>query len=227
MEAMPRINSRDRCLQCRMRTALCVCGLAPRLELGTRVVILMHAFEIKTTTNTARLACLSLKNSEIRVRGNADSPLETQDLVAGAHQPLLLYPTPEARELTPDYVAELKAQNGGLPITLIVPDGNWRQASKVARREPAFAEIPRIKLMPGPPSKYQLRQEHNIEWVCTFEAIARALGVLEGADAQKKLESVFDVMVERTLWSRGKIATEDCVHPIPHDAIHGELRVRG
>jgi DTW domain-containing protein YfiP len=49
-----------------------------------------------------------------------------------------------------------------------------------------------------------LRRHTDPRFLATFEAIARALGVLESAAVQARLEHVFHLMVERTLASRGQ-----------------------
>ena len=40
--------------------------------------------------------------------------------------------------------------------------------------------------------------------VCTYEAIARALGVIEGRDVQERLEIFFRKKVDLTLRTRGR-----------------------
>ncbi|MDI6740507.1 MAG: DTW domain-containing protein, partial [Candidatus Edwardsbacteria bacterium] len=62
---------------------------------------------------------------------------------------------------------------------------------------------------PGPLSRFRLRTQSEPSRVCTFEAAARALGAIEGRDVRKKLEAFFDVMVERMLWARGKLAANE------------------
>ena len=89
------------------------------------------------------------------------------------------------------------------PYTLIVPDGSWRQASKMGQREEALRHVQRVKLAAGAPSRYRLRRETKPEGLATLEAIARALGVLESHAVEDALLAVFDLMVERTLRSRG------------------------
>ena len=64
--------------------------------------------------------------------------------------------------------------------------------------------LPRLALPPGPPSVYQLRVEPFEHGLATFEAIARALGILEGRDVQAALEKAFRLMVQRTLITRGR-----------------------
>jgi len=87
------------------------------------------------------------------------------------------------------------------------------------RREPALVGIPHVKLPAGPPSEYRLRVQRNETGVCTLEAVARAIGILESKDAQSKLELMLRVMVERTLWSRGMLTANQCTTAgIPSEA---------
>jgi DTW domain-containing protein YfiP len=50
-----------------------------------------------------------------------------------------------------------------------------------------------------------LRRHPNPRFLATFEAIARALGILESTEVQARLELVFRLMVKRTLLSRGQL----------------------
>jgi DTW domain-containing protein YfiP len=183
-----------------MHDWLCVCDQLEPLDLRTRVAVLTHQAEITKTTNTGRLVALALVGGEIRIRGRKGAPMSTEGLVLTDRRPLMLYPTADALLLTPELVAE-----DPRPVTLIVPDGNWRQARKVTTREPTLARVQRVRLPEGPPSRYRLRSHANPLRVSTFEAVARALGILEGPGVQAALEHLFDVMVERTLWTRGEL----------------------
>jgi DTW domain-containing protein YfiP len=174
--------------------------LIPQIILQTRVVILMHTSEEVLPSNTARLAAKSLVNSEIRINGRLGDRLSADDLIQAGRRSLLLYPSAFAIELSSDFVASLTE-----PVNLIVPDGKWRQTQKFVRREPALAGITHVKVPPGPPSQYLLRSQPNDNSLCTLEAIARALGILESRDAQAQLEAVLQVLVERTLRVRGKL----------------------
>jgi DTW domain-containing protein YfiP len=65
---------------------------------------------------------------------------------------------------------------------------------------------------------YRLRTEAHDGGLATIEAIARALGLLEGEKGprvQHALEFVFRAMVDRTLWSRGAVRTADVTGGIP------------
>jgi DTW domain-containing protein YfiP len=121
-----------------------------------------------------------------------------KEILNSANTPLLLYPSEKAEVLTPEYLSKISR-----PITLIVPDGSWRQASKVAKRESLLEDVPHVKVFKGSESQYKLRREPKFSGLATFEAIALALGAIEGEETQQRLESVFLKMVERTLKSRG------------------------
>src|SRR5262249_34679134 len=141
-------------------------------------------------------ACLA--SSEIVVRGHASRP-DAPLAFDAATQPLLLYPTADAISLE-------RFSSSPRPVTLVVPDGTWRQASKVRRRVAGLEDVPCVFIARGAPSSYRLRAEAHEGRLSTIEAIARAMGMLEGPLVQRALELVFRAVVERTLWARGVIA---------------------
>ncbi len=215
-----RTKRRNPCPGCRMTRPLCLCAelAETKLEVAgiqTQVIILMHAAERKLTTNTAKLAQDILPQCEIRIRGDQRIPMNTEGLNPPERQALLLYPSEDAHELTPEWLATL----GPKLITLVVPDGSWRQARKVAWRESALIGVPRIKLKLGPRSKFRLRKEPHPHSLATFEAIMRALAVIEPKDPSPALNRIFDMWVERSLWGRGTLRASECEYPIPESAI--------
>jgi DTW domain-containing protein YfiP len=195
-----------------MLGGLCVCDLVPRprLETRTRLVLIIHRYEDRKPTNTGRLAAACLANSEVIVRGHEWQPTPPFACPPDT-QPLLLFPHEGSLPLT-----ELAIPRR--PVTLIVPDGNWRQASKVRQRVPGLRDVPCVSLPPGAPSDYRLRTEAHEAGLATIEAIARAFGLLEGGAGprvQASLEFVFRAMVDRTLWSRGRVRTAHVTGGIP------------
>ena len=198
--------SPHRCPGCEIRKPLCFCAMIPQIALQTRVIILMHTCEEVLTTNTARLAAKALTNSEVRIHSRRDERMSSDGLVQPGRTSLLLYPSPLSVELTPEYASQLEG-----PVNLIVPDANWRQTTKFVRREPCLVGIPHVRLPPGPPSEYRLRTQRHDQNLCTLEAIARAIGILESREAQASLETLLRVLVERTLWSRGMLSASRCV----------------
>jgi DTW domain-containing protein len=197
-----------RCPRCALHLRLCLCGSIEPLRLATRVVVLRHRKEFFKPTNTGRLVPLALVEGEIRVFGARGEELDTRELLVPERRTLLLYPSPDSLPLArePD---DLR------PVTLIVPDSDWRRAFKLATREERLASVPRVHLPEGPPSEYRLRRHSDPRFLATFEAVARALGILEGEAVQAQLEHVFRMMVDRTLWSRGQIAAGEMTGGLP------------
>lgn len=185
----------------------------------------MHYRELSLTTNTARLAKLALTNSEIRVRGKRELPVDGKDLAEDPTiHPLLLYPAEDSVELTSEYSDRAREQ--GKRIVLIVPDGNWRQGGKAAKRTPGLEKVECVRLPPGPLSEYRLRSEPRPDCVSTYEAISRALGLLEGAHVNETLMDYFRTKIDRMLWARGLLATERVHGGIPPEAIEA-FRIAG
>ncbi len=194
-----------------MRLELCICDSIPTLNLLTRVIVVISHREILVPTNTGRLAVQALTNSAILIHGanDADSagsgaPCDLTPHLRADRQALLLYPGDDAELLTPDLV-----QRYGGKVDLVVPDGNWRKTSKMRRRLPGMIDLPTVRLVPGASSAYRVRKETKSEGLATIEAMARALGVIEGEREgpaiQRALEDLMRIMVARTMVSRGGI----------------------
>ena len=167
----------------------------PRIVTRTSVIVFVHKLELWKTSNTGRLVSRVLSRCDLRVRGARDCAPEP----IAAPRKLLLFPLEGARELRPE--------DGLTPGTvLIVPDGTWGQARRLARREPLLADTEAVKLPPGASSRYRLRLGAGEGMLSTFEAVARALGVLEGPEIEEAMLEVFDRFVTRMLTARGATA---------------------
>ncbi len=81
----------------------------------------------------------------------------------------------------------------------LVADGSWRQARCLMNRCRGLDVAQRVRLPEGAPTRYRLRSPRSLDAVSTLEAVARALGVLEGPEQEERLERVFDELVTRTL----------------------------
>ena len=169
-----------------MHIELCLCKELPCLETRTRVVLLMHAQEAHKPSNTGRLAHLCLPNSEIRYRGLKDAaPLSLDGLTDESYETWMLYLSDRSELLSKELVERVEK-----PVRLLVLDGNWSQASRLGAKlsKQLPSSVKHVKLGSGLPSEYRLRSEHHPDGLATFEAIARALGFLDGAPVQEKLD---------------------------------------
>lgn len=174
---------------------------------------MVHHTEERKPTNTGRLALAALSHSQLVVRGREGEPQDELIDQPGART-LLLFPHEGAIPLEEVLLDDR-------PVNLVVPDGNWRQASKVRQRVAGLAEATTVSLPAAEPSIYRLRAEAHPHGLATLEAIARALRILEGdrgPAVEAALLAVFRVMVERTLWSRGELPAERVTGGIPAEA---------
>jgi DTW domain-containing protein YfiP len=181
------------CARCGRPVVVCYCPHVREVPTRTRVLILQHPREADVPINTARIARLCLPNSELIETVEADREPAVRALIARAAEGGvgLLFPGDE----TADIHALGTAPDGSR--TLVVVDGTWWQASKVLRRSPGLASLPRYGLVPSAPSNYRIRREPSIECLSTLEALSEALAALEGpALDPRALLDPFDAMVE-------------------------------
>ncbi|MEC9465274.1 MAG: tRNA-uridine aminocarboxypropyltransferase [Myxococcota bacterium] len=191
------------CKKCSLIPEVCLCGDVPYLSIRSQVVVLMHKLELQRTSNTAKLVPLMIEDGEVRVRGARGNPLQTEDLRDDDHRSLLLFPDEGAPVLTPEFL-----ERDERPIRLVVPDGSWRQVRRLLAREKNLHGMERVRLIPAAPSRYRLRSQRTATHLATFEAIAQALGIIEGPEVQAQLEQGFDLFVERLVARRPPISVQ-------------------
>ena len=192
-------KTKQPCSGCFLHLSRCICALIPNLETRTRLTLIIHTKELKRTTNTGRLALKSLKNSQMRIRGQTTEPVDLSDLIDQSYQSLLFYPCDQATDLTTDFIQQFKK-----PIHLLVPDGSWRQASKVASRHPELNQVPRVMIKKKNLGTQHLRAENSLEGMSTLQAIAEAYRILEDEKTFEILNQIYLAKLEQTLIGRGQ-----------------------
>lgn len=192
---------RQRCTRCQRPVSHCLCQHIHPVSHQTAVLILQHPDEQHHPLNTARLAALGLEQTEIRV-GNAFEDLSQR--LAQARAPWLLFPGPQAMALPP--AGSYPTVPAMKPDLLVVPDGTWRQATRLVRAHALLENLPRLVLPDGPASRYRLRRAARPGAVSTLEAIVRTLEAFEpDVDFQPVLD-LFDVMIEQQIKTMGEVA---------------------
>lgn len=186
----------QRCSRCRMLPWHCFCDRLRPIPVSTRVVVVMHQRELAKVTNSGRLVALALQDARLVLHGQPGPPTRVDGLADPARRACVLFPADDAPPLSRE-----DAQADGRPLTLVVPDGTWRQAQRMVRRIPALAALPRRSLPPGPPSRYRLRSAAPGR-LSTCEAVSRALALIEGPGPADALSELFDVLVSAALAAR-------------------------
>ncbi len=155
------------------------------------MVVLQHPREHHKAIGTARIAALCLPSAEILVGFDFEHDERARSLLADPEAPaVLLYPSPEARDLRRD------PPKG--PVTLVVLDGTWSQSRSLLRDNAWLQGLPKVAFAPDAPSEYRIRREPREDFVSTIEALVHALGMLEDGDPARfqALMAPFRAMVD-------------------------------
>jgi DTW domain-containing protein YfiP len=151
-------------------------------------VLLQHPRERRVGIGTARMTHLSLPNSELH-EGVVFEDHPRIAALAADPTTAVLYPGGDARPAD------------GAPVrSLIVVDGTWWQSRKMLALNPRLAAVRRIGVTPRAPGNYRIRREPRPECLATVEAVASALGALEGEPARfDAMLRAFAFMVDRQI----------------------------
>jgi len=201
-----------RCPRCRLHTDLCACDVLSPMTVATELIVVAHRYEVRKPTSTGRLAVLCLEGARLCLRGRHGAPDDPVTCAAG-RTPLFLFPCPGAVPLD-----EWRAAHAAEPVTLIVPDGTWRQAKRVRYRVPGVADATAVTLPDARATGHRLRQPNTPNRLATLEAIALAFGILEGPTTEAHLLRAFHTVVERALWSNGRLSSHELTTPVPPGA---------
>ncbi|MFP2907447.1 tRNA-uridine aminocarboxypropyltransferase [Pyxidicoccus sp. 3LFB2] len=183
-----------RCPRCFLPTALCLCAEVPSVSTRTELLVIRHHKETLKSTNTARMAALALPRCRIVSYGSPGQPFDASVLEA-----------PDTWLLFPD-TQQTPVQDAPRPARLIVLDGSWGQARRMVQRVPALRRLPGLKLPPPLKDTRRLRRPPHPDGMSTLEAIAGALAYLEGEDVAAPLYALHEVMIDRVMMSRGRMA---------------------
>jgi DTW domain-containing protein YfiP len=120
--------------------------------------------------------------------------------------------TPLEREWIQERLANASPQRvNNSAVHLVVPDGTWKQASKMGRRELSSQRIIPVRLASPRPSRYRLRHSPHAQNISTFEAIAQAYGAIVGAsdptlgaEVDRMLTDFFDQAIGHILEIKGR-----------------------
>jgi DTW domain-containing protein len=201
---MPADRDPTPCPECRLQRWLCVCAHAPRVALRTPLLLVVHVHDFGRTSNTARLLTLAVRGAAVVRHGVFPAPADPASHVPAGATPLVLFPGHGARPLTPELGASLPS-----PPALVVPDGNWKQASRMVKRLPLLAGAVKVSLPDRALPGLALRTNVAVHHMSTYEAVVQALAVLEGEPVAEPLLDFYRRATDRMLLVRGKLRLGD------------------
>ena len=192
---------KGRCKVCWVMQTHCLCDVVPKVSNRTHVHILRHHHEATKPTNTARIAALALQRVQI-TEWRTRTPPDVEALFRDQGRAWVLFPSGTSADPTEER-----------PDTLVVLDGTWKQTRKMMHHHPPLLRLPRWGLSQRAPAILRLRASKDPNARSTLEAIAEALGELEGPHIREPLLQLHDVMVERILRARGMFPKERITDP--------------
>ena len=213
---MPTSSSRKICPTCLRPQKVCLCQWIQPIDNALEVGILQHPSEASQIKGTAKIAQLSLINSQLWV-GEAFSQTVSLHEWLKTGEVFLLYPEIEAlKERRQNlieglsYSVESAIANYSLSqMKLLVLDGTWRKTHKMMMQNTFLHGLKRLQLQPESPSAYQIRKQKDSGSLSTIEAIYQALMQLE-QDSEKfePLIHAFHQMVAQQLAFRSNVSPQ-------------------
>lgn len=197
------------CPDCRTQMWLCICNTIKPLDIKTKIQMIVHFREAHKASNSAKIIKMGIKDVGWHVYGRKDNSINLFDLILPDRKNLILFPSVHARSLE-----SLSFDQSDL-INLIVPDGSWSQAARIASKFHDVDEVIFISLNNQHLSNYKLRYNPNQNRICTFEAVVQVLSCLEPKIDFRGIDNLFRIMVDRQLWLRGKIDDEQVFGGLP------------
>ena len=187
------------CFYCYFHSGQCLCESLKSVDSRVRFTIIMHHREYHLTSNTGRLSRNTLKNCKIVLRGIENRPINWDKIIDPSEDTYILYPTQDSIEATKENLNPCPSKR----VHVIVPDGSWRQASKVYKREKALSGIPCIRL---PNRKYKsnyfLRKSPQENYLCTYEAMSKVIEEIESPALARLMDDNLRLLVNVSFKNR-------------------------
>jgi DTW domain-containing protein len=182
------------CYQCHFHSGQCYCDDLVQVPTGVRFTIIMHHSEYHLTSNTGRLARNTLPNCQIILRGLKGQTIDWSKVIRAEEKTYLLFPSENSIEASRENISAEPSKG----IHIIVPDGSWKQASKVYKRETSLKSIQCIKLLEkNYRSHYHLRKSPKENYLCTYEAMSKVVEEIESKELsylmKKNLEKLVNI----------------------------------
>jgi DTW domain-containing protein len=187
------------CPVCLLHKKICICGIIEKISLKTRITLILPQKELLRMTNTGRLAALCLHNHKVIEKNGTGTEYKPEEIISNDYTNLILYPE-AAQKLAKPFIEKLTK-----PVNLIIPDGTWKQTRKIFRSEKLLHPVMRVSLPEENPDFYFLRKPQKEFYFSTFEAIIRALGIIENEEVYIKLKTILDEMITRLLKNNGRM----------------------
>lgn len=183
------------CQRCLQATGSCLCEGITSVATATGLVLVMHYKEARRRISSGPLLLTALDRAELQIYGRREQSLSLAHLHQPGRRVLVLSTAPSAQVLSNEFVRTLD-----LPVTLVVPDGNARQAGRAGQRIPGLREAEHVGL---PPELWGTSLQGGGAYAAwglpTYAAVSRVLGLLEGPEVARALEQIAERVLPTTV----------------------------
>ncbi|MBU1221946.1 DTW domain-containing protein [Myxococcota bacterium] len=196
-----RLTEETRCPDCLLNRMHCYCHALQTTFNRTKITAVLHYSEVFLTSNTAHLLKQTLSDARLFVRNSLGIIENSETFLAEDFENIVLFPA--------DHAIPLENMVFHKPVHLIIPDGSWNQAKKMYRKDPILSTLRAVSITPRGPSRYFLRRQGRENGLCTYEAVACALGILEGEKVYSHMMAQFETAMNAIHASRNNVSTRD------------------
>lgn len=195
------------CLRCFRRIRTCLCEHVKPFHTKNRFTLLIHPMEFKKErTGTGRISHMGLENSSLidGVNFDGDKRFEAE-LNDPCYTPMVLYPGPDAVNLSEIQSKTELPDRGEKPLKLFVIDGTWPCAKKMMKETKSLHSIPRVSFTSSRKSEFLIKQQPHELCLSTIESLhqvlieLKRLGLESGETPIDNLTDIFGKMVERQI----------------------------
>jgi DTW domain-containing protein YfiP len=191
----------QRCDRCQLALVACICPYRCEFGCDVDLVLLLHHDEVFKPTNSGRLIADLLPANTYAFEWSRTQPDEDllQLLAEPTRYPVVVFPALPGRTVhtqRPSLAPDRR-------LTLILLDGTWKQAGKMARASPWLAHLPLMCVPEPQPGRYAVRQALRPGQLATAEAAAAVLRMCGEDKVGSVLEDYFAVFNEHCLATRG------------------------
>ena len=196
-------SAMKRCQRCLMSVDFCICAHLTCVSSAVDLVLLLHRDEVFKPTNTGRLIADVLPHNTYAFVWSRTQPCAglLDILKAPTRACVLAFPSNSESPRAQWRLGEPLCADKRL--TIILPDGSWRQASRMVRLSPYLQRVPSVQVT-APTAEYSVRKAPAEGQLSTAEATVALLRASSQLSAAQALSDYFQVFNERYPLSRGR-----------------------
>lgn len=186
--------SRKKCGKCQRPELACICAFTTPINNNIDVIVLQHPSEVSQTKGTVALLSRSLRACQVIVGENFSENDVFKELLI-KYQPLLLYPSEQAKVLSHDNAVHqsISCAVNKKPYCLIILDGTWKKAYRMFMLCQQLQQLPQVCLPESlaQAGQYKIRKVAKRNALSSLEACCYALSLLEStSDGMNTSESI-------------------------------------